>query len=136
MNIEPIHPPRTFPVGYHDLRLAHVATIGLDPDEMVTFTSEPAREYDVVRKDWGYYATPSLAGRLKSFGFRAAVMRNRNTRHCFVVLVDETRIDSWRKYMAAEEQEIVLWLDDFATLSALPAIDPASACAAPPPPAT
>lgn len=124
MNIEAINPPRTFPVGYHDLRLAHVATIALEPDELITFTSEPGREYDVVRKDWGYYATPSLAGRLRSFGFRAAVMRNKNTRHCFVVLVDETRIAAWQDYMTVEQQELVLWLDDFDTLSALPAAGP------------
>ncbi len=134
MKIEPIHPPRTFPVGYHDLRLAHVATIALEPDEMVTFTSEPAREYDVVRKDWGYYATPSLAGRLRSFGFRAALMRNKNTRHCFVVLIDETRLAVWQEYMAAEQQELVLWLDDFETLSALPAIALTGAPAASPSP--
>jgi hypothetical protein len=103
-----------------------VADITLAADELVTFRSESAREYDVVRKNWGYYATPSLAGRLRAFGFRSAIMRNKNTRHCFVVLVDVGHVAAWQSYMVAEDQELVMWLDDFEAFSAMPALDPAS----------
>lgn len=113
--------PRIFPVGISQISLSHVADIDLEPDEMVTFESKGKFEYDVCRKSWGYYATPSLGGRLRAFGWRAAVMRNIDTRHCFVVLVQEGMEDEWMEYMLVERQELVMWIDDFAALSGMPA---------------
>jgi len=114
--------PRTFPVGIAHTQLSHVADIDLETDEMVTFESGGNFEYDVCRKSWGYYATPSLGGRLRAFGWRAAVMRNIDTRHCFVVLVQEGKEDEWMAYMVSERQELVLWIDDFEALSGMPAV--------------
>ncbi|MDE0973587.1 MAG: hypothetical protein OSA11_00675 [Candidatus Nanopelagicales bacterium] len=114
--------PRIFPVGIAHTQLSHVADIDLESDEMVTFVTDEKLEYDVCRKSWGYYATPSLGGRLRAFGWRAAVMRNKDTRHCFVVLVQEGREDEWMAYMLIERQELVLWIDDFETLSGMPAV--------------
>ena len=64
------HPktPREFSVKGVNLR--HSADIKLAPDEMVTFQTESGAEFDVATKDWGFYATPSTNGRLKSFGFK------------------------------------------------------------------
>lgn len=122
MDFRPKDPPRRFPVGVAgDITLAHVADLELAPDEMVTFTTPRGGEYDLTAKDWGYYATPSLGGRLRRFGYRAALMRNRETRHCFVVLVDETRLDAFRAYLDAEGLEVVEWLDDFDRLATRPA---------------
>ena len=56
--------------------------IALAPDEQVTFTTEAGGEYDVTRKSWGFYATPSINGRLKTFGLRAALVRNVAGRVC------------------------------------------------------
>jgi hypothetical protein len=113
--------PRIFPVGISQIPLSHVADIDLEPDEMVTFVTEGNLEYDVCRKSWGYYATPSLGGRLRAFGWRAAVMRNIVTRHCFVVLVQEGMEDDWVEYMLVERQELVMWIDDFEALSGMAA---------------
>jgi hypothetical protein len=121
MKIEVNSDPRIFPVGIAHTQLSHVADIDLQSDEMVTFVTDGELEYDVCRKSWGYYATPSLGGRLRAFGWRAAVMRNIDTRHCFVVLVQEGREDEWMAYMLIERQELVLWIDDFETLSGMPA---------------
>lgn len=121
MKIDRQEPPRTFEVGISGITLAHCADVQLDSDEMVTFVGPGEREYDVTRKSWGYYATPSLAGRLIANGFRAALVRNIDTRQCFVVLVDTERVDEWRDYNRVERQEVVLWLDDFQRLSQLPA---------------
>jgi hypothetical protein len=124
MKLDPKQPPRRFRVGIADLELRHVADIDLEPDEMVTLTSESGHEYDLTRKDWGYYATPSLGGRLRRHGLRAVLMRNVDTRQCFVVLVEDGKEAAWRAYNAAERQEVVLWLDEFDTLAALPAQEP------------
>lgn len=121
MHIEHHEPPRQFGVGYRDIVLSHSASIMLGPDEMVTFVDGNGGEYDVTRKDWGYYATPSLGRRLRSFGLRAALMRNVETRQCFVVLVEESKQDQWRSYMRDERQELVMWLDDEERLASLPA---------------
>ena len=121
MKLEIKDPPRRFPVGLKEITLAHVADMALEPDEMVTLSDGAGRELDVTRKDWGWYATPSLGGRLRRFGLRAAIMRNVDTRQCFVVLIEEGREADWRRYMADERQELVLWLDDFDTLAAMPA---------------
>lgn len=115
--------PRIFPVGISQIPLSHVADIDLEPDEMVTFESNGNFEYDVCRKSWGYYATPSLGGRLRAFGLRAAVMRNIDTRHCFVVLVQEGMEDEWMEYMFAERQELVMWIDNFEALSGMAAAE-------------
>lgn len=112
MEIDIFREPRTFPVGLQDLKLRHVANIGLMADEMVTFTSEGGREYDVTAKVWGYYATPSIGGRLLMFGMRTALMRNIDTRQLYVVLVLQDRIALWNEYMRAEHQELVIWLDE------------------------
>jgi len=121
MKIDVRDPPRRFPVGIESIELAHTADIELDADEMVTFTDGHGREYDVTRKDWGWYATPSLAGRLSRFGYRAALMRNIDTRQCFLVLVEAGKEAAWRAYNRAERQEVLLWLDDFDRLSAMSA---------------
>ena len=121
MKLQIKDPPRRFPVGLREITLAHVADMALDPDEMVTLSDGAGRELDVTRKDWGWDATPSLGGRLRRFGLRAAIMRNVDTRHCFVVLIEEGHEESWRRYMDEERQELVLWLDDFDRLAGMPA---------------
>lgn len=117
MKFEELTEPRRFPVGVADVELSHVANIALQPDEMVTFISAGKREYDVAAKDWGYYATPSVGGRLRRFGMRAALMRNIDTRQVFVVLVFDDRAAEWQEYMEAERQELVMWLDDVEAVS-------------------
>lgn len=85
----------------------------------MTFVTERGSEYDVVRKDWGFYATPSLNVRLPALGLRPALIRNRGTGRYFVVLVERESEPSFEAYLAAENLCVVQWLDDEAALSAL-----------------
>lgn len=112
MEVDAFAKARSFAVGVEKIELKHVANIALEPDEMVTFISQGDREYDVVAKDWGYYATPSVGGRLRRFEMRAALMRNIDTLQAFVVLVFDDQTDAWHKYMKAERQEFIMWLGD------------------------
>ena len=78
MNINQRHPPREFEVGFeHKSILKDCGAIHLEPDEQITFVTAGGHEYDVARKDWGFYATPSLNGRLVKFALRAVLVRNR-----------------------------------------------------------
>ena len=117
MKTNTIDPPRKFPVGLAEIDISHTADIYLQDDEMVTFMAADNSEYDIVKKNWGYYATPSLGGRLLSFGLKAAIMRNIDTRQCFVILVQRDQLNALKKYMFEERQEIVMWLDDFNKLA-------------------
>lgn len=112
MKWHPQDPPRRFTVGTHGgITISHCADITLEADELVTFQTESGGAYDVTRKDWGYYATPSINARLLDQGFRTALVENPQRRR-YVMLVERTQEDAFRRYLADESQEIVAWLDD------------------------
>ncbi len=118
MKITPTDPPRPFAVGYRDTVLRDCASLELDPDEQVTFVAGTGSQYDVVRKSWGYYATPSINGRLVRFGLRAALVRSRDGK-CFLHLVEQDSMAEYEAYNAAEGLSVIAWLDDDKTLAAL-----------------
>lgn len=112
MKFVEITPTRNFRVGLNNIVLHHVADIRLEDDELITLLNSRSKQLDVVAKSWGYYVTPSLTGRLRTNGMRAALMRNVETRHLFVVVVDADHLPDWHQYMADENQEIVMWIDE------------------------
>jgi hypothetical protein len=109
MRFDPRQPPRAFRIG--DVEMRDCATLALDADEQVTFVTANGAEYDVARKDWGFYATPSLDGRLAGFGLRAVLVRSEATGRRFLLLVETGREESFDRYLAAEKLRIVCWLD-------------------------
>jgi len=111
MDIRPLEPPRRFRVGLDEsVEVVHVADAELAPDEQITFVTASGTEYDVVRKDWGYYATPSLNWRLPRHGLRAALCRNAAGRRA-VLLCERGCEDAFHGYLESESMEIVAWLD-------------------------
>jgi hypothetical protein len=113
-------PPRRFTVGNAvKFEMADCGALALAPDEQVTFTTEAGGEYDVARKDWGFYATPSLNGRLEGFGLRAVLIRNRLTDRYFVLLVERGREADFDAYLAQESCDVVAWLDTTEALGRL-----------------
>lgn len=117
MKFIPIDPPRKFEVSGAGIRL-HLSDCGrvaLAADEQVTFTTEAGGEFDVTRKNWGFYATPSTNGRLKIFGLRAALVRNVAGR-LFVVLVEQGKEAEFLAYVEADKQTLLTWLDDDASV--------------------
>ena len=123
MKFIPVDPPRKFEVSGAGVRL-HLSDCGrvaLAADEQVTFTTEAGGEFDVTRKSWGFYATPSTNGRLKTFGLRAALVRNVAGR-LFVVLVEQGKESEFLAYMEADKQTLLTWLDDDAPVERLAAL--------------
>jgi hypothetical protein len=113
-------PPRVFEVGNTvKFEMRDCAQIALAPDEQVTFVTGSGGEFDVARKDWGFYATPSLNGRLANFGLRAVLIRNRLTQRYFVLLVERGKEPAFDAYLAQESCEVVAWLDSSAALDHL-----------------
>lgn len=122
MKFEPKEPPRRFSVGNavkFDMR--DCGTLSLEPDEQVTLVTQSGAEYDVARKEWGFYATPSLNGRLEQFGLRGVLIKNRGTGRFFVLLVERGKEPQFDAYCEQENLAIVAWLDSTRALDALAA---------------
>lgn len=110
MKFEPRIPPRTYDAGYEvKVRISDCGRLHLEPDEQVTFTTPGGGEYDVTRKRWGFYATPSLNGRLVSFGLHGVLVRNRDGR-AFVLLVERGHEEAFRLYCEGECLDILACL--------------------------
>jgi hypothetical protein len=111
MRFDPIEPPRRYEVGWGErFDISDCGRVHLDPDEQVTFVTEAGGELDVTRKDWGFYATPSLNARLSGFGLRAVLVRNRINRF-FVLLVEDGKDAEFARYLELEDLALVTWLD-------------------------
>lgn len=121
MKFEPKEPPREFEVGFDKKgTLRDCGTMQLSPDEQITFVTEDGNEYDVTRKEWGFYAGPSLNGRLSSFDLRAVLVKNRIDRY-FVLLVQRGKEEQFHAYASGEPLRIICWLDTTEALQALEA---------------
>ena len=119
MKFTPIDPPRVFSVGHdHAIQLKDCARLELKPDEQVTFLTESGAEYDVVRKAWGFYATPSLNRRLPKFGLRAALVKSADGTF-YVMLVEQGKQTEFQRYLEQEHLQVVRWLDSGPVLEAL-----------------
>ncbi len=104
-------PPRAFRVGpAGDIELLDCGSVFLEPDEQVTFRSPGGGEYDVVRKSWGYYATPSLNGRLARFGLKGRLCLSRGA--CYLLLVEAGREVENDAYLQEQGMEHLAWLHD------------------------
>lgn len=119
MKFEQKDPAREFVVG-NDMKVTirDCGNIRLEADEQVTFLADGA-EYDLVRKEWGFYATPSLDGRLARFGLRAVLIRNTRTGRYFILLVQRGREPQFQEYLRVEFLEVVVWLDSSVALDEL-----------------
>ena len=106
-------PPRQFMVGLDkNLSISDCAQIILNDDEQVTFVNDVGGEYDVTKKSWGFYATPSINGRLLNFSFKVALVRN-SLKKYYVMIVENGKEDLFHDYLRKEKNEIIVWLSDF-----------------------
>jgi hypothetical protein len=116
MKLDQLATPREFSTQSRQASLLrHCANIELEADEQVTFVGSHGGGYDVVRKSWGYYATPSLNGRLREHGLRAALVRNPAGR-AYLLLVEHDREAEFAAYVRQDGQRVICWLDDDAAI--------------------
>ena len=116
MRFEPVDPPREFTAGRRRLTLRHVGDGWLEPDELLTLRTESGTEVDVVRKSWGYYGSPSLNARLRDHGLRAVLTMGvprdgDEAARMYVMYVEAGHEADFEAYLAADDIEIVAWLD-------------------------
>ena len=119
MRVDVSDPPRLFEVGRERrLQMKDCGRIWLEADEQVTFVTASGAEYDVARKSWGFYATPSLNRRLVRFGLRAVLAKSPNGSF-FVFLVERGKEAEFGEYVGTEQLIVVCWLDNDRDLEAL-----------------
>lgn len=112
-------PPRVFEISSGGaIQMRDCAHIELEPDEQVTFVTESGAEYDVARKSWGFYATPSLNSRLKHFGLRAVLIKSPVGKF-FILLVENGKESEFQRYADIEGYTIVCWMDNSAELKTI-----------------
>jgi hypothetical protein len=112
MRVEYRDPPRKFRVGRtREIEISHCADVELASDQQITFTSARGSEYDVVRKDWGYYATPSLNGRLPDHGLRPVLVRDPGSGRAYLLLVEDGHEPAFERYVDDDGLELLCWLD-------------------------
>jgi len=121
MKLQTINPPRKYTVGSGPpVTISDCAHISLQPDEQVTFKTEAGGEYDVARKNWGFYATPSVNSRLPGFGLSTALVKNQSG-NVFVMLVEKGGEDAFEQYLQEETLHVIGWLSDPETLNTIEA---------------
>lgn len=112
MKITRCEPPRRFSVGLsNQIEISDCGEIQLSNDEQVTFVKDSGARYDFAAKSWGYYATPSINGRLKQEGFKTALVANSAGR-IYVMVVEVSKLDEFSKYCLADNQMVLEWLDE------------------------
>jgi hypothetical protein len=104
-----INKNRNFKVGIKNIKIKEVAKILLKQNEMVTFVSGKT-EYDIVKKKWGYYATPSINSRLVKFNIKTCIIKSKMTNNSFIVLVQKNKMKDFNKYLSDEKCKVIKWL--------------------------
>ena len=112
MKIIKKRPPREYKVGVDSqITIKDCGSILLEDNEQITFLTSNEKEYDVAKKDWGFYATPSVNSRLKNQGFKTALVRN-SIGQLYIMLVEKDKLGIFKTYLREEKNEVIEWLDE------------------------
>lgn len=113
MKIDTLEPPRKFEVGAKKkIDISHVANIELNPNEQITLIGPEGSEVDVVKKEWGYYLTPSINKRLAGFEICSFLVQN-SRGNVFVMAVEDGKLDDFHEYLSQTNQKVIINLSDF-----------------------
>ena len=106
-------PPRKFKVGRpgNKIVISDFGHLTLGSDEQITLVSETGKRHDFAAKEWGFYSTPSINGRLKDEGFKTALVENQKGQ-IYIMSVDKDKINLFEKYCLDEQQTVLEWLDE------------------------
>jgi hypothetical protein len=112
MESQPKDPPRLFAVGAdQSIEISDHGDIFLEPDGQVTFVTASGSRHDFAAKDWGFYATPSVNGRLANEGFKTALVQN-EAGLLFIMVVELEKQHLFERYCVVENQNVLEWLDE------------------------
>ena len=102
--------PRKFNASIKNkIILKDFGKIYLNKNEMISFTDKKKRDYDVVKKSWGYYATPSINKRLKNNKFKTFIVKSKITKNYYILLVYNDKKKLFQNYIKSENLKIIPW---------------------------
>ena len=105
-------PTRSFFVGKNkDIEIEDCGSIQLDNNELIAFLTKDKKEWDVVKKNWGFYATPSINDRLDKQGFRCALVKNKKG-STYIMIIEKNKLNKFNKYILKENNQVLMWLDE------------------------
>ena len=78
---------------------------------MLSFVNSEGKEYDIVAKEWGFYATPSINGRLINQGYKTALVKNSYGKY-YIMVVDIDKLRIFKNYLTKDNQTLIEWLDE------------------------
>lgn len=96
---------RIYKLKNNGIKIKDIGDIFLRNNEQLTFRNGKS-EYDVAKKNWGYYATPSINNRLKKFKFRTFLVKN-SINNIYIMLVHKNKMLQFRKYLKEEKNFII-----------------------------
>jgi hypothetical protein len=112
MKIKIFKKPRKYNVGLdNNITIKDLGKIELKPNEQLTFTNGKY-EYDLCKKDWGFYSTPSINKRLKKFNFEVYLVKN-SLNNIYLWTIEKKNKNKFLKYLKDENHTIVTRLDNF-----------------------
>jgi hypothetical protein len=107
MKMKILKKPRLFTVNNSEIK--DCGKIKLDKNELISFVTKSNKEYDFAAKDWGFYVTPSINGRLKKEGFKVAIVKNKNEK-IYIMAVEKNKIKLFKKYCSDQQERVIKWL--------------------------
>ena len=110
MKIQIQTPGREFVVGTSSITITDSGTITLDDDHQITFLETDKSEYDVCKKEWGYYATPSINGRLEHFNYMTCLVKN-SAEKKYIMIVKTSKLEEFKTYLEIENLVIETWFN-------------------------
>jgi len=111
MKLELKEQARIFSIKGHEIN--DFGKILLNSNDMVSFKTKSKKEYDLVAKEWGFYATPSINSRLTNEGFKTALVSNENNQ-VYVMVVEEDKIKEFKIYLKDNQNNrLICWLDEW-----------------------
>ena len=103
------NPPRLFEVGNaKKFNLRDCGLMKLENDEQITFITNSGSEYDVAKKNWGFYATPSINKRLKNNNFETFIVVNK-FKDFFIMIVYKNKKKIFLDYLRKNQLKKIPW---------------------------
>lgn len=103
--------PRKYKVGLNNLiTIKDVGNISLKKDEQITFLFNK-QKYDFTHKEWGFYISQSINGRVKSEKFKIALVKNSLNKY-YMMAVALNKKSLFLSYCKKEKQKIIKWFDE------------------------
>lgn len=69
-------------------------------------------EYDIARKSWGYYVTPSLQKRCKFNNLHGAIIFNTRNKQTNFVLVNNKKKFFFKNYLDNNGYKVISWVNN------------------------